>query len=64
MPFFVGQECHQVLVKHGLVNAQPFAYVLRMQHPVLCMTGLFPITETAQMILVSMLQVIAIYLKV
>lgn len=64
MSFFVGQECHQILVKHGLVNALPFAYVLRMLHPVLCMTGLFPITETAQMILVSTLQVIAIYLKV
>lgn len=60
MPFFVGLECHQILVKHGLVNAQPFAYVLGMQHPVLCMAGLFPMTETAQVVLVSTLQVIAV----
>ena len=41
MPFLVGQECHQILVKHSLVNAQLFAYVLRKQHPVLRMAGLF-----------------------
>ena len=48
------------MMQHRLINAQPLAHVLFQQHPLVGMRLLFPVVETAQMLLVGTAQILAV----
>ena|SRR5574344_2121883 len=64
MTILVGDKCEEVVLMHAFVDAQVLTHVFRKQYPVAGMICLFPITETAEVLLVVLLQRVAVCLKV
>ena len=63
MAVLVGDEREQIPGVHALVYVHMLPHVLHQQKPVVRMCKLIPLTETAQVLLVIILQGIAVYLK-